>query len=197
MTNWVLAFRARAINRKRTELQNRINKTSRLKPPPCTQEELQKLLKYDPEIGAFIWIGHKYTAHNGKIAGGKHKATKHVYWEIKVFGKKYKAHNLAYYYMTGIWTQIDHRNNKTLDNRFCNLRPANDSENGKNKLITKNSCKYKGVSRVSKSNKFQASITVNYKSIYLGIFDTPEEAYAAYCEAASKHHKEFANIRNE
>jgi hypothetical protein len=35
--------------------------------------------------------------------------------------------------------------------------------------------------------------SINKKTIHIGIFDTPEEAHKAYCRAADKYHKEFAN----
>ncbi len=48
---------------------------------------------------------------------------------------------------------------------------------GKNR---NNTSGYKGVYFESRSKKYIASITVNYKKIYIGNFDCPEEAGAAY-----------------
>jgi hypothetical protein len=41
--------------------------------------------------------------------------------------------------------------------------------------------------------RFQAQINVAGKKLSLGTFNTPEEAHAAYREAASRYHGEFAN----
>jgi hypothetical protein len=52
----------------------------------------------------------------------------------------------------------------------------------------------KGVSWHKKSQKWQAQIRSDNKSIYLGTYDRQEDAYFAYCEAALKLHGEFANL---
>ena len=46
----------------------------------------------------------------------------------------------------------------------------------------------KGYSKDKKNNKWVSCITVNYKQIHLGSFDTPEEARQAYVEAKKKYH---------
>jgi hypothetical protein len=45
----------------------------------------------------------------------------------------------------------------------------------------------------SKRDKFQANINIEKTTKYLGIFDTPEEAFEAYKIAKEKHIKEVAN----
>jgi hypothetical protein len=39
-----------------------------------------------------------------------------------------------------------------------------------------------------------AVIRVNCKQKYLGIYDTAELAYSAYCVAAIKYHEDFAHL---
>ena len=91
--------------------------------------------------------------------------------------------------------QIDHINGNGLDNRRANLRTATDSENQRNRGAQKNSTSgFKGVSLEKKGGKWRAKINVNKKVHHLGYHDTPEIAYAVYCEAAKKHHGEFANV---
>jgi len=88
---------------------------------------------------------------------------------------------------------VDHHNRNTLDNRKCNLRVCSYAENNRNsKIKNTNVCGYKGVGIYK--NKWIARIRVNYKVIHLGYFDTPEEAYAAYCEASKKYHKEYGRV---
>ncbi len=88
--------------------------------------------------------------------------------------------------------KCDHKNNDTLDNRRSNLRLATNSQSSQNRRMRKdNTSGYKGVSRTA--GKWLAQIRVNKKRIPLGTFDTAEQAYEAYCKAAKKYHKGFAN----
>lgn len=94
--------------------------------------------------------------------------------------------------------KADHRFHDTLDNRRIvngevNLRIASLTENARNaKKRCDNTSGYKGVSYVKRNNKWEAKIAVDNKDIWLGYFDTPELAYAAYCLAATKYFGQFA-----
>jgi hypothetical protein len=88
--------------------------------------------------------------------------------------------------------EVDHKNLNTLDNRKSNLRICTHAENCRNRKGISNSTGYKGVSR--KGIKYRARITKNRKIIFLGDFDTPEKAYAAYCNATIKYHEEFRRV---
>lgn len=168
-----------------------------------TSEDLRQLLVYDPATGDFTWLprlgnerGTKIfnSRFAGKIAGRK-KLT--VYKEIAIDSKLYYSHRLAWLYMTGAWPsiQIDHINGNKTDNRFANLRPADESQNLCNVGVrSNNKLGIKGVSW-SKANKgYCAFIAINRKQNYLGTFDTPELAHAAYCEAAERLHGEFSKV---
>lgn len=89
----------------------------------------------------------------------------------------------------------DHKNGTTLDNRRHNLRPATTTENQQNsrKPVT-NTSGYKGVSFHKASGKWVAQIMVDGKKKHLGLFATPQLAYAAYCAAALRHHGRFARL---
>lgn len=62
------------------------------------------------------------------------------------------------------------------------------------KRRTDNNSGFKGVAWSKAAGKWQAYITANRKRRHLGLFDTPEDGYAAYCESARKLHGEFANF---
>jgi hypothetical protein len=91
--------------------------------------------------------------------------------------------------------KVDHISGVRHDNRKKNLRFCTESQNQHNRGVTKRSKSgYKGVWFFKQLGRWQSQIKLNYKSIHLGYFDTAEKAYAAYCEAAKKYHKEFARF---
>ena len=88
---------------------------------------------------------------------------------------------------------IDHT--RTLDNTDENLRIATRLQQNVNQGLTKrNTSGYKGIWWCARERKWVARIQIGRKKIWIGRFDTAEEAYAAYCEAAKKYHGEFANL---
>jgi len=93
-----------------------------------------------------------------------------------------------------VGSMADHKNLKTLDNRrSANLRAATSQQNNynKGKMIT-NTSGFKGVSWHKTKRKWIASISVNYKRIFLGYFIDPVDASIAYQNAAQLHAGEFA-----
>lgn len=96
----------------------------------------------------------------------------------------------------GLGEEVDHRNRDGLNNTRENLRMATRSENMRNSRRRKDNVSgFKGVSFHRSTRKWQAHIMLNQKSIYLGIFTTPEEAHLAYCQAAESMHGEFARLK--
>ena len=51
---------------------------------------------------------------------------------------------------------------------------------------------YKGVVHKDHLKKWQAQMSINNRNIYLGIYDTPEEAHEAYMAKAMVVHGAFA-----
>jgi hypothetical protein len=155
-----------------------------------TQEYLKSILSYDPETGLFIrLITSSSNAIKGDTAGYIHDG----YVNIKINGKAYKAHRLAWLYMTGEWPEdeIDHINGITHYNVWNNLREATHHQNCKNrKLNINNASGFKGVHK--EKNKWRASVNIDKIQVFIGLFNTPEEAYDARMDYVSIHYGEFA-----
>ena len=114
---------------------------------------------------------------------------------VKGYAKPVYLHRLLAHAPDGM--QVDHINMNTLDNRKANLRLCTQSENRRNlkKQNGKFTSQYKGVKKAhTPGNHWEANICVNRKHIYLGSFDTEEQAHAAYCTAAKRYHGEFARL---
>jgi hypothetical protein len=76
---------------------------------------------------------------------------------------------------------IDHLNGNGLDNRRTNLLLKPHARNLINsKLNKRNKSGLKGVSWNKDARKWSADVTINYKHYFLGNWETPEEAHAAY-----------------
>lgn len=150
------------------------------------KDRLAVLLSYDPITGIFVRARNNGTAKSGDIAGWKEP---HGYIKISVDGKKYYAHRLAWLYITGEWPSlgIDHINGVRNDNRWTNLREADQTKNLQNQRIGKGKAKLLGVSS-RKNGSFTAEIAVNGKRIYLGIFKDATSAHAAYKTAKLFYH---------
>lgn len=154
-----------------------------------TAERLRSLLDYDPATGVFLWrVRRGPSALAGSIAG-------HIiaggYRLIGVDGTEYYAHRLAWLYVHGAWPtgHIDHQNVTPGDDRISNLREATRSQNLANRPAQSNNTSgLKGVSFHKGAGRWRA--TIQHK--YLGLFDTAEEAHAAYRAAASRVFGEFA-----
>jgi hypothetical protein len=87
---------------------------------------------------------------------------------------------------------IDHIDHDGLNNQKSNMRICTAAQNNMN-LIPRGRSKYLGVC-YNIQNKPKASIWKNNKTIYLGMFETEEDAARAYDIKAKELHGEFANL---
>lgn len=156
-----------------------------------TQERLKELLDYDPETGIFT---RKTRAAKrvqiGDIAGSMHSKG---YWVVKIDNRSHKAHRLAWLYVYGVWptADLDHVNGIRNDNRICNLREAPNGMNAQNMRHAASNNKSSGLIGASwhkQTKKWNAQITHGNRRIHLGLFDSAEEAHAAYVRAKVELH---------
>ena len=159
-----------------------------------TADEVHSRLDYDPGTGLFRWKVCHHKSRAGTIAG---HPSNEGYIVIK-FGKHiYRAHRLAWFYVYGQWpnNQIDHIDGDKSNNQIANLREATNAQNMCNKRAHRdNPSGLKGVTFHKLSGKWGAQIMVNYRKIWLGVFDDKLTAHAAYTEAAKKYHGDFARF---
>ena len=78
--------------------------------------------------------------------------------------------------------QMDHIDGNRLNNQLSNLRIVTHQQNQHNQVNAK------GYSFNKSARKYQACIHLNNKTIYLGLYDTADEAHNSYLEAKKLHH---------
>jgi hypothetical protein len=161
--------------------------------PLPTQERLQELFEYSVTTGLLY---HRQGRRKGLPAGGQSGKAHQRYIHVWVDRELYRAHRVIWCLVTGDdpkELQIDHADCDSTNNTWCNLRIATSSQNRFNqKLTVANTSGFKGVSWDKRCGKWLAKITYQHMKVRVGLFDTPEEAHAAYVEAAQRLHGEFA-----
>ena len=150
-------------------------------------ERVRELFSYEPETGLITWAKRRFGVKFGSEAGTEHKG----YKRVKVDSKLILAHRIAWAMHYGAWPEgdLDHINRNRSDNRITNLREASRSGNMINRAYPKGGSGVTGVSRHKRG--WQASIRVNGRSVYLGIFKTIEDAASARAAAERKEYGQF------
>ena len=147
---------------------------------------VRRIITYNPKTGRFT--------RDGKRAGFTHK--KDGYVRIKINQISYLAHRLAWLYVTGKWPkhEVDHIFGNRSDNRWKFLRNATDAQTAANVGKRANSLhSLKGIA-MQKNGRWMARIRVNKKLIYLGTYDTPQQAHRVYRKAARTNFGEYARF---
>ena len=161
-----------------------------------TQKFLKDYLCYDADTGIFTRAKDIKHFKTGQILGTRHSTG---YIVIRINNKLYKAHRLAWLYVHGEFPDlvIDHINGNGFDNRLQNLREVTQKQNCENQKIHKNNTSgHPGVDWSKAANKWRAKITLNYKTIHIGLFENKDQAIDAYKSFAAKvhTHNAFAKI---
>lgn len=151
-----------------------------------TQERLKELFKYDPDTGLLTRSTGFNNVKIGDIAG---TLRYDGYLHIKIDGKLYLCHRLAWVYMYGdIPENIDHINHIRDDNRIVNIRNVSKLENNRNQsIMPTNTSGVTGVSWHKTLNKWRCFINVNNKQVHLGVYDDFELACLVRKEANIKY----------
>jgi len=166
-----------------------------------TQELLKEVLDYNPFTGVFTWnlrtvdmFQHCVIPHRTCNAWNKKNAGNVAGWveyqdapligyrKVKVFGKIYKTHRLAFLYMEGSFPEcdVDHIDGVGLNNAWANLRSASKLENAQNHSMQKNNISGSvGVGWHKGMDKWVAYIGGKNRRKHLGYFDLFEDAAVA------------------
>jgi hypothetical protein len=119
------------------------------------------------------------------------------YMTIKLDGRRYLAHRLAWLYVHGEWPPewIDHKNRVVDDNRIANLRLASPTDNAGNRVKQSFNRLPKGVTVYSTKYGTYIKASVQHANVRhnLGHFDSIDAAAAAYAAKARELFGEFAH----
>lgn len=153
-----------------------------------TQDELKTLYRYDPETGHFTHLQSRGKGRAGELAGNINSTG---YVEMRVFNRLFGAHRLAVLYMTGELPvaplSVDHINGERSDNRWANLRVANWRQQSWNTPAHyHNKSGLKGAWPCKQTGRWLSMLQDGKRRIWLGRFDTAEEAHRAWVKAATE-----------
>ena len=152
-----------------------------------SQETLRGLFSYDPETGH---LTNLYTRSSRAVKGrraGNLMGT--GYRRVRLDGIEYGEHRLIWKLVYGEDPDtIDHINADRSDNRLCNLRSCTAADNNRFAAARRNTLPV-GVKQLKEGDRlydsYMARATIDGKRVYLGTYDTPEQAHQAYLEATS------------
>ncbi len=148
------------------------------------RDEVLSVLRYEANSGTFRWI-KAIRCHGGGRPAMSTAGTEHQgYVQIKVYGRVYRAHHLAWLIMTGEWPpeggDVDHIDRNRANNAWSNLRPASRAQNNVNSNgRSDNKSGQAGVSFRKDTRKWHARITFEGRIILLGNYERLEDAIAA------------------
>jgi len=140
---------------------------------------IEKGYKYDYKTGNVL-------NPKGSIIKKKDKAGYILVGGIRIANKRIyvRAHQFAYYYHYKVDpSMIDHIDMNKANNKIENLRQTDAQLNQYNRIC-------KGY-RTNNIGKYIGQIVCNGKNIYLGSFNTSEEAHNAYLKAKSLYNKNY------
>jgi hypothetical protein len=149
--------------------------------PMPPYDELSRHLKYDPLTGVGTWL----ISLSNRVQVGSPAGTAMLkgYLRIAYKRKLYIAHRLFWFLQTEHdpgCLEVDHIDRNPLNNKFCNLRLADKSQQQQNQSKPiNNTSGHKGVCWDKETQKYVAYITFYKKIIKIGRYKTFDQAVAA------------------
>lgn len=161
-----------------------------------TQERLKELVNYDPETGIFTAKiqRHGSKAKPGDVLGSRHKKG---YLELRLDGRLYLLHRLAFLYMRGYMPQyVDHKDLDKQNNAWDNLREADGSEQIFNQAQRKNNTSgERGVSYEQRDRVWVAKLEIRGQAVVLYRGRSKQKAVEAARAFRKANHGEFYRER--
>lgn len=162
---------------------------------------LRECLDYNPETGILTWKERpeSHFLHSSRADGGFNKkfagkvagnVMGRGYIWITLCGQSHFAHRLAWAIHYGKYPDgiIDHDNGDRTDNRIINLVESTNEKNSRNqKMRRTNTSGHMGVCLRKDTGKYRSFIQEGGKRIWIGNYDTFEEAVAARVAAEKKY----------
>lgn len=171
-----------------------------------TADILRSLARYEPDTGKLFWLArspdmfasgghskeHTCAKWNSKYAGKEAftAINRQGYRCGAVFDQQYKAHRIAWavYYGVSPSAQVDHIDGNRTNNAIHNLRDVTNKQNSRSACLPKNNTTgYMGVSFSESRGKYRASIKIDGRQLFLGYWQTPQDAAQAYILARDQH----------
>lgn len=152
-----------------------------MKIPKISHKRVLELVEYDPLTGIFRWKVHQGLGRAGVEVG----TIQFGYRKTFLDKEQIRLHRLAWFITHGTWPegQIDHIDGNKLNNAIANLRDVSQSTNMQNRYAIKRKNSHLPMGVTSNGHgKFNANIK-------LGVFNTIEEASAAYMRAKRLFHE--------
>jgi hypothetical protein len=165
-----------------------------------TPDVMRILIEYDPVTGRFRWGRHGRPSKRGfkPAMAGRDACVGlgRTYLGINILDEQFYAHRLAWWMTHGRWPEvIDHISGVTTQNNIENLRECTKQQNSCNRAVRRgNKTGVSGVRRSQNGKRFEALIGVRGEQIFLGSFDSLEEAAIARHAAELKYYKEFSPL---
>lgn len=148
--------------------------------PLPSVDRLRTVLRYEPSTGSFHWL--RSTTNKTVVGSPAGSVNSKGYVLIQLDGKKFKAHRLAWLFVTGedpMHMEIDHIDRDKTNNAWANLRLADRKLNNENIDTPRhNTSGSRGISFNKKRGLWEAYIYSDKKRRHLGYFGEFSEARA-------------------